>query len=122
MGNTHIVLLFWGSSKTPLLTTTGLKAWADGGKTQAMKLNSKGQAGITTILLVVVMLMIGVIIISNVTTAFSSLITGSSAYFEIVYNNTLTNSTSGLNLGSLLPILLGAGLLIGAVMAFARSR
>ena len=81
-------------------------------------MKNKGNATITGILVVVVTLMIGAVIMQSLDDAFSGIL-GIGTTYNSVYNSTSDNGVTGVNLMALLPILLGAGILIGAVYSFA---
>ena len=85
-----------------------------------MKLGGKGQAGaVLGIVMAVVLLLITAVILENMNDATTGTV---GATWTPVFNNVTSNAKTGLNLGTLLPLLLGAGALIGAVYMFARSR
>lgn len=86
-----------------------------------MRINNKGQAGaVMGVMLVVVLLMVGVVILQNLATAFAASFVGGS--YLAVYNNATAGAKTAVGLMGLLPILLGAGVLIAAVMGFAGKK
>lgn len=82
-----------------------------------IKKATKGASSIVGVMITVVLLMVGVIILYNLDTSFAASFTGGT--YAGVYGNTTANSQTATGLMALLPILLGAGILIAAVMSFA---
>jgi hypothetical protein len=109
--------------KIPIFATSGALNLGDdrrlSPKMRFRKMGNKGSA-VVGVMIVVVMLMVGVIILNNLNTAFAGSFYGGT--YSSVYNSTTDNSVTATSLMALLPILLGAGILIAAVMGFAGKK
>lgn len=87
--------------------------------------DSKGQGvvgAIPTVIVLVLMLAVGAIILNEVTTSFDDDLVGTSSPYEESWNNTKDNSVTGMNMMTVVIILVSAGVLITAVFAFAGRR
>ncbi len=86
------------------------------------KIGKKGQASPTdAILSLIVMgalLFVGALIMQELSSSFEADFTGGE--FEGVYNETVNNTETGMNLMTIVLILLAAGALLSAIYAFVR--
>lgn len=98
--------------------------------------NKKGEAnvveGIPTVIVLVLMLAVGAIILNEISTSFddefglnatgvtcNSSVSGDCSAYQAMWNNTSDNAVTGINMMTVVIILVSAGILITAVFAFA---
>lgn len=86
-----------------------------------MRLTNKGQAGtVITVIIVLMTIVISALILQSLSTALGTGITGAGHTYNTTWTALATNAVTGMNLTTLLPLLLGAGALIMAVYSFAK--
>lgn len=84
-----------------------------------MKLGNKGQSGtVITVIVVMMTIIICALIMQELDTALS--IATVATTWNTTWSSVSSNAVVGMNLTSLLPLLLGAGALIVAVYSFAK--